>query len=482
MKPIHRISIFSFFVSMSLPLAAQTWNGAGPNWSTSTNWTPTGIPAVGANITIADTTANGLTLDSSASRSIGSITFGASGTRTAGFTVNTGANTLTMAGGVFANGALTGTTNVLTMRGNYVVSTAQNWSVGGTPNSDNGVFIRGTSDSANASPTGSLVLNGNLTKSGTGQLNTASIEVSGAGNFVIDAGTLKFNAGVNQPLIVGGAGNITMNGTSTLLIAKNSGTLNITRAIEMNGTSTLSPRNAADVASSIAFNGTHTLDPNNTTNLTGAWTGSGTVNRNGSGTLNLTGSLTGFSGTLNLNAGTNNLGGPIGGSLAVTAGTTNLGGNVGGSLSLAAGATLGGEVIATGGLTLQGGTFGANPLSPASLGTSGNLNLSGTNTVVLTTSPSSTAPFTILSYSGTLSGGVANLDLLGGVTSYRSVTFSDATPNIITLALGSAGAPGPERSGLCGISTPPSTGREATRSSSSLTPSPSAIPGSATLC
>lgn len=440
MKPKYRLGILSIVVSMSQPLAAQTWNGTSANWSIAAGWTPSGVPSAGANIIIADTTTNGLTLDGTTSRSVGSVTFGTTGTRAAAFTLNTlTANTLTIGAGVIANGALTGTTNVLTMRGNYVVSANQGWSVGGTPNSDNGVFIRGTSDSANASPTGSLVLNANLTKSGTGQLNFASVAVSGAGNLVIDAGTLKFNAGVSQPLIVGGPGNITMGGTSTLLIVKNSGTLNINRPIVMNGTSTLAPRTATvDIASAIAFNGTHTLNPDNTTNLTGAWTGSGTVNRSGSGTLNLSGSLTGFTGTLNLNAGTNNLAGPFGGSLAVTAGTTTLGGNVAGSLTLGAGATLSGEFTATGGLTLQGGTFGANPLTPASLGTTGNLNLSGSNTVALTASPSSTAPFTILSYSGTLTGGVANLSLLGGVASYRSVTFSDSTPNIITLALGSA--------------------------------------------
>ena len=442
MKPIHRISIFTIVVAMSQPLLAQsTWTGAGGNWSTAANWSPSGVPASGANIIIADPTTNGITLDGTTSRTVGSITFGPSGTRTSSFTIatQTTTNSLTIGGGVIANGALTGTTNVLTMRGNYIVSANQGWSVGGTANGDNGVFVRGVSDSANALPTGSLVLNANLTKSGTGQLDFASVQVSGTGNLITDSGTLKFNAGSNQPLIVGGSGNVTMNGSSTLTIAKNSGTLSVTRAIVMNATSTLSPRsNTVDIASSIAFNGTHTLDPNNTTNLTGAWTGSGTVNRSGSGTLNLTGSLTGFTGTLNLNAGTNNLAGPIGGSVAVTAGTTTFGGNVGGSLSLAAGATLSGEITATGGLTLQGGTFGADPTSPPSLGTSGNLNLSGTNTVVLTASPSSTAPFTILAYSGSLTGGAANLTLLGGAANYRSVTFNDTTPGIITLALGSA--------------------------------------------
>ena len=67
---------------MTMPLAAQsTWTGTtNANWSTATNWNP-GIPANGDNIIIADTSANGLTLDD-ASHSVGSITIGHNGTRT----------------------------------------------------------------------------------------------------------------------------------------------------------------------------------------------------------------------------------------------------------------------------------------------------------------------------------------------------------------------------------------------------------------
>src|SRR5690606_9485916 len=141
-----------------------------------------------------------------------------------------------------------------------------------------GVFIRGTSDSAGAAPSGSLVLNANLVKKGTGQLNFAAVTVSGSGNLVVDEGNLIFTAGSNQPLLVGGPGNITMNGSTILQIQKNSGTMDISRPIVMNGTSVLWSRSGAvDIASPIAFNGTHTFDPAVTTSLSGAWTGSGTV-------------------------------------------------------------------------------------------------------------------------------------------------------------------------------------------------------------
>ncbi|MCW1925367.1 autotransporter-associated beta strand repeat-containing protein [Luteolibacter arcticus] len=423
---IHCLGLVSLVVPMTLPLAAQsTWTGAsGPSWTNTGNWNPASVPASGVNITISDPpTNNGVGSLNGTDRTIGSLTFGTTGTRTSAFTLNTTTSTLIIGGGVVANGALTGSTNVLTLRGNYNVSANQNWSVGGTANTDNGVFIRGTSDSAGAAPSGSLLLNANLVKKGTGQLNFAAVTVSGAGNLVIDEGNLKFNAGSSQPLIVGGPGNITMNGSTVLGIFKNSGTMNITRAIVMNGTSKLSPRSGiVDVASSIAFNGTHSLDPNVTTNLSGAWTGSGTVNRSEAGTLNLTGSLSGFTGALNLTGGITNISsGPIGGSLSLDVGTR-----------------LGGEVAATGALSIQDATFSADPTTPGSLGTGANLTLGGINTVTLSKSPTSTAPFTVLSYSGTLTGGIANLTLEGGATNYRSVTFSDSTPGIITLAVGSS--------------------------------------------
>jgi fibronectin-binding autotransporter adhesin len=423
---IHGLGLISVVVPMTVS-AQSTWTGAsGPSWTNTGNWNPANVPASGVNITISDPpTNNGVGSLNSADRTIGSLTFGTTGTRTTSFTLNTTTNTLFIGGGVVANGALTGTGNVLTLRGNYNVSATQNWSVGGTANSDNGVFIRGTSDSAGPAPSGSLVIatGANLVKKGTGQLNFAAVMVSGAGNLVIDEGNLKFNAGSNQPLVVQGAGNITMNGSTVLGIYKNSGTMDITRPIVMNGTSTLSPRNGiVDVASSIAFNGTHTLDPTVTTNLSGAWTGSGTVNRSGAGTLNLTGGLSGFTGTLNL-----------------TTGTTNISsGPMGGSLSLAVGTKLVGEVAATGALSIEDATFSADPATPGSLSSGANLTLSGVNTVTLSNSPTSTAPFTVLSYSGTLTGGAANLTLEGGAANYRSVTFNDSTPGIITLAIGSS--------------------------------------------
>lgn len=186
MKPklISRLSL-PLFASFSMALAAtghaqSTWNGSNANWSVPTSWTPTGVPASGANIVIANTTTNGITLDGATSRTIGSFTFGDTGTRTATFTVNTQiGNTLTLNGGLVANGSFP-TNTVLTLRGNYVVAADQTWSVGGSnaDGTDQGVFVREVT--TGATNRGKLTLNGNLTKEGSGQLLFAAMDLLGA--------------------------------------------------------------------------------------------------------------------------------------------------------------------------------------------------------------------------------------------------------------------------------------------------------------
>ncbi len=423
----HRIH--QQFLALTLPIgwfltpvvasAQATWNGnLNADWANAGNWTP-GIPVSGENITIADATTNGLTADNS--KNIGSLTFGTNGTRITGFTLNSQiANSITINGGIIANGVIP-TTAALTMRGNFTVANGQTWTVNGSAAhaTDQGIFVREVT--TGATNRGSLVLGGNLTKDGTGQLLFAAIDVTGTGNLVIDSGGLKFNAGASQPLVVGGLGNITMNGSSTLAVYKNSGTMAITRSIGLNGTTSLiTVGSPVDIASPITFNGTHTLSAGGTTNLTGNWNGAGTINRTSGGTLTASGLLSGFTGAFNANAGITNLSGPLGG-----------------SLSLASGATLNGEATAAGSLTLNGGTVGVNPVTPGSLGTSGDLILTGVNIISLTSNPASTAPFTVLSYGGTLTGDVNNLSLLGGNANYRTPAFSDTTLGVITLAVGS---------------------------------------------
>ena len=210
--------------------AQSTWVGTtNTTWSTATNWVP-GVPAPGAAVTIADATTNS-TLNLDSPSSIGLLTFGTTGTRITNFTINTqAANQLTLAGGVTANGTWP-TTAALTMRGHYIVSAPQSWSVAGSAAhaTDQGVFIREVT--TGVTNRGSLVLNGDLTKSGVGQLLFAAIDISGTGNLIINTGGVKLNAGASQPLVIGGGGNITVNNAATLAAYKNSGSLSLTRPV-----------------------------------------------------------------------------------------------------------------------------------------------------------------------------------------------------------------------------------------------------------
>ncbi|RYD17302.1 MAG: hypothetical protein EOP88_27305, partial [Verrucomicrobiaceae bacterium] len=431
MKPRFRSLAALSIITVSLAAATavqgqSTWNGTTNAWSLASNWTPAAVPAAGADVIVAATTANGMFLDGSTPRSINSLTYGPTGTRIGQFTVNTLDTNLTLgAGGIVANGAFTVSASALTLRGNFIIPAAQTWSIGGAtgPGNDHGLFFRDVG--ATPAFAGKVTLNANVTKTGTGQLVMAGTEVTGAGNIIVNGGNFKANAGVSLPLTIGGTGNLTMNNDTLLSFHKNSGTFNVTRPIIMNGTSAFWTRTGAvDVAAPVAFNGTHTLSVDHTNaliaaNLTGAWTGAGTVNRSGASILNLTGNLTGFTGALNL-----------------TSGTTSITTPFGGSVTLATGATLNGEATTAGGLTLTGGTIGVGATTPASLGTTGALNLSGTVSVSLTSAPTSTAPFNVLTYGTLASGGVGNLALAGGAGNYRNPVFATA-PGAITLALGS---------------------------------------------
>jgi len=427
MKPKNPLSgmrgILPVFLCFSASALAQaTWNGTTSNaWATPTNWADGLLPADGGDVIIANTTGGGNALLLDVSRSIGSLTFGSvDPRRTANFTLNTGAaNHLTLNGGLTAAGNFTNT--ALTMRGHYTIGAAQTWDVSGSAanNTDQGVVVRELA--LGAANRGSLTLDADLTKTGTGQLMLTAIDLTGPGNLIISSGGLKLNAGANQPLVIGGTGNLTMQGSSVLSVYRNSGPLLLSRAIQMNGTSALEVRaNAISIPAPIAFNGTHTLDSTTTATFTGAITGSGTINRSGGGTVRLAGSTAGFNGVLNLNAG-----------------TTTLGSSFGGSVNVAAGATLGGKVPVSGATTFSGGSLVINPSTPGSLHASGGLALDGNgpatlNTITFAGAPVSDAPFTVLTYFGSFSGNETNLTLAGGMASYRNASISTAIGGIIT--------------------------------------------------
>ncbi len=322
MKPIRRLSLFSIVVAMSQPLAAQsTWTltaASGPSWSNLSNWNPSSLPTAGANIIIADTTNQNTINFNDGSHTIGLLTFGTNGTRTGGFAFNTyTANTLTFNSGITANGNFTGVG--FRVRGNTTIAANQTWQVGGEPGTsgtDRGVIL---SEVTSPSVAGGIVtLNGTLSKSGAGQLGFAAVNASGAGDINVNEGSLKLNASSSLPLTVSGTGKINVNNSAALLISRNSGTFNITRALQFNntskietGTGTTGLTTSSDIASDMEFTGSHTIT--NSTNsasgsvpyrFTGVMSGTGTITKNGGSLLSLAGtSANTLSGQITVAAG-----------------------------------------------------------------------------------------------------------------------------------------------------------------------------------
>jgi len=242
--------------------AASTWNGTvSVNWTNAASWSP-GIPNSGDDVIIADTTLSGnaLTLND-ANHTIGSLQFGTTGTRNAVFTINGSNTTATTTSLILTNGIISnygaGIANGLSIKCPVTVGNDQTWTIAGTvplTTADYGILLTLGATGVQRP----LVLNGTLTKAGNGELVFIGLNV-GNGNIIVNGGWLKLNAGSSSLITVGGTGTITVNNGATFMIAKNSGTLSITKAIVLNNGATFrlggnSPVLQA-VGSPITFNG-----------------------------------------------------------------------------------------------------------------------------------------------------------------------------------------------------------------------------------
>lgn len=460
----HQASLVcSFFcLSMVPQLTAQTWDGSSSKiWSDAANWTPSGIPAAGADISVQNTTTNnGIWLD--IDRDIGAFNFG---TRTSTFEVQTGPGRfLTIHGNLSATGNFTANGLPLGFRGNYVVDSPQQWIVEGSAGDegstgDRGAGFRATEEGVTP---GSVLLESDLTKLGSGQLSLVGTSLSGAGDLVVSDGALKLNAGSGLSLVVEGPGAIRMNESSKLFTARNSGTFGAwTRPIFMTGNSSWSHGGGQIgnnvVSSPVSWTGAgHNLTVGNFLAMSGGWSGNATVQRGGTGTLILSGDSTGFTGLLNNASGITRIDGVFHGSVAVlsgslrvnatTAGNVNANGStadvalldqtspalISGSLSAGSYAKVSGEGLVAQGILLNGARLAVRPETPARLKAGGDVTLSaldGQTEILLEGSPASGQPFAVFEHGGALilgEGGVYTdyLRLAGGDSNYRNPVFS----------------------------------------------------------
>ena len=295
--------------------ASSVFTGkASVNWNNSTNWLSGAVPLEGDDLVIADLTTNASLTLNDATHTVGLVQLGTTGTRSAVFTINgnvtgAGAYPLTITNGVVvSHGATAPTGGNLPIKAPVIVQGDQVWSVNGSvPASGNdygvvlAVGVNGTQRP--------LALNGTLTKVGAGELCFIGQNVSGSGNIVVNQGWFKLNAGSSTLITVGGTGTITVNTGAVFMIAKNSGTLFITKPITLNDGATLrlGGNNTAQayVGSPVTFNGTVPIVADYASlalGWTNSWSGNlnSTITGNG-GTVTLWADDSGLTGTVNNN-------------------------------------------------------------------------------------------------------------------------------------------------------------------------------------
>ncbi|BCU77910.1 autotransporter-associated beta strand repeat-containing protein [Luteolibacter sp. LG18] len=168
-------------------------------------------------------------------------------------------------------------------------------------------------------------------------------------------------------------------------------------------------------------------------NLSGVISGANGFTKTGAGTLQISNSQT-FTGPLTVSAGTvafsstgaNGLAGGLAGSGAVSVAGTGLvtlnGSSAGytGTITVADGATFGGNTTTAGPLAVgatTGATIYGNVASPTTSITATNVTLLGVNEIAFATPPA-TGTYTLLKYTGTLSGSTTNLH-----SNYRGAVF-----------------------------------------------------------
>ena len=301
-----------------------------------------------------------------------------------------------------------------------------------------GATLTGSQTAIYKTGTGTLILTGSNTYTGSTTISAGTLEVDSSGALpsgmgVVDNATLQVNTTTpftisnniigTGSLIKSGSGVLTLTGNNAYNGTVNGGTLSVNNNAELGNSLTLNGGTLQTTATGITLfrsitlgAGGGTLDTDgNAVTLSGAISGSGSLTKIGDGTLSLTGADT-YSGGTDVEAGTLKLGASFAASypLTVNGGTLDLNGQ---SLTVS---SLHGTVDADG----NGGTITNNASSPATLtladwnvqtltyagiledGTSGGtvaLTLSGNATLVLSGSNTYSGPTTISA--GTLQAG-----------------------------------------------------------------------------
>lgn len=316
--------------------------------------------------------------------------------------------------------------------------------------------IRGPGGASSFS--GALDLNGfTLTKRGPAQASLVDCVVTNTGSFVVDGGVLSFTRSV-----VDGPGTITV-GTNIVLLENNS-TGAVTKPMIFAGGTLRAVGNAFSLTSPITNEAGLTIDNSVGLTLPNVLTGAGALTKIGTGTLMLqtaathTGPTTISAGRLTLDTNASIVATPsitlgasavldvtaLTGGLVLASGQTLAGsGTVAGDVTVGAGRTLvaglsAGTLTFSNNLTLTSATnileLGSDPTQVGAgvndlIAVGGNLTLNGVTTLkILPLGPlSDTQAYTVMTYAGTLAGGLANVQVVSDNPRYTFTVVDPAT-------------------------------------------------------
>jgi fibronectin-binding autotransporter adhesin len=306
----------------------------------------------------------------------------------------------------------------ITLNDPLVITTTRNNGVGGGLNLSGVITDGGSSYKITKAGNGALQLGTANTYDGGTNINAGRIQASNVASF--GTGLVTVASGGQAFLATSGtfANDFTISGdgyVNTVDQGALNGALRYQGGAITTGTITLAgpARIGAFGASSTAtlsgpLTGAFDLEINATSNA--SFTGNIVLLGNASG---LEGTVTVSQGTLRL--GTNsNLGGSVVVSDSANLYAENV--DVAGSALIAENLTLGNS-----GSTTTGANLYIDPATNDALQVNGNVTLNGTNTVHLS-GPITSASAVVMTYSGTLTGSVANLTLPGGLGAYRPGT------------------------------------------------------------
>ena len=280
------------FFSGTQLLAVNYTSVATGNWSTSSTWSPAGVPTIGDNVTIA--AGHTITLTGVSDIGIGTLTI---------------TGTLELGGNNLSAGSLAGAGLITTASGTPTITTGSNGAnttFSGIIQDGGGVVALTKLGAGTFTYTGANTYTG-VTTISAGAISIGSGAVTGAisnSSNITNNGTLIFNRSDNYTYsgVISGTGALTKSAGATLFLT---GANTYTGVTNINWPGTLSIGNGGATGSLVS----------NMTNLsavifnrTGAYTyagsisGGGSVTVSGSGTLTISGTLT-YTGTTTVNAG-----------------------------------------------------------------------------------------------------------------------------------------------------------------------------------